>query len=494
MKSKTKIWLRVSLCLLLALVTLMSAACGGNGGKKAQTTAKPSDPQQPTTPEGEENPLETIEVRNFDRDLVILSPGYGGGSWYTTNGVSYEETIAGDPILEQEYKRTLAFEEKYNCSVYASGASSQDVYNSLDAMQRMQSTDYDLVYPHPTDAICTMMTSGFFKDLNTVETMDLESDWYNQRQVQNYQTNGKLYLAASDITVTGQAFFAIVYNRANVAKYQFPSTVKDLVEAGNWTVETFNEMITLTEFAGDNEDGTQLYGFSFNDMAIGRWIWALGGSILDKNVEGEFVSGMTKNKVLALANALHTLINTHGSTVTVECFANAGIPTSKLYTYFTAGKSVFIMFDIGSNFTYLRDVEFEKGYAPLPKLDKSQPDYYVNCASGLMAIPAVTTSFEESGLMFEFFARYSHVNLLPTFFETILGGRLSEFPEDYEMLNFLHSKKTFDVGYTLDEKGIFLNLLQVPVVTNKMPDGAAIILASKNNDMKEILKIANGIE
>lgn len=493
MKNKTKFLLRVSICLLLALVTLMTAACGGNGGKKVQTTAG-QEPEQAPSGEGEQNPLETIEIRNIDRDLVLLSPGYGNGSWYTTNGVVYEDTIAGDPIMEQEYKRTLAFEEKYNCSVFSSGVTSQDVYSGLEAMQRMQSTDYDLVYPHPTDAICTMMTSGFFKDLNTVETMDLESEWYNQRQVSNYQTNGKLYLAASDITVTGQAFFAIVYNRANVAKYQFETSVKELVEAGNWTVETFNEMIAMTEFAGDNEDGTQIYGFSFNDVAIGRWIWALGGNILTKNSEGEFISGMTKNKVLSLANALHKLINTHGSTVTVEGFANAGISSSNLYKYFTAGKSVFIMFDIGSNFTYLRDVEFEKGYAPLPKLDKAQPDYYVNCASGLMAIPAVTTSFEESGLMFEFYARYSHVNLLPTFFETILGGRLSEFPEDYEMLNFLHSKKTFDVGYTLDEKGIFLNLLKLPVVTNKSPDAAAIILSSKSKDMKEILEIANDIE
>ncbi len=503
MKQSTKNLLRVLISLMLVVVTLLSVSCGGKGGNTTTTTAGGN--AGGNTPGGNGgnggtsvyNPLDDVEIRTIDRDMTIL--GYVSGSGWVTENVDYESEVAGDPLKEEEFKRSQAFEEKYTVTLKYRGSTIQQCYDDLQGMQMMSSTDYDYITPHPTEMLTSMMTAGFFRDLNTVETMHMEKDWYNQGQIQEYVTNGKLYLAASDTTITGQAFFCLVYNRDALAKLQLDTDIKTLVEKGEWTVQALNEILTLTEFSGDNADGSQIVGLGFNSAATQRWLWALGGRVLTKDTDGNFISAMTadktaQEKIVAIANGLDSIINDHGATVTVEHFYNAGLPDSQLYKNFQAGKTVFVTFDMGSQFNYMREVSFDKSYAPLPKLTTSQPDYYVACASGMHAIPAYTTSFEESGLMFEFFSRYSNVNLKRVFFETILGGRLSEFPEDYEMLNFLHSKKCYDVGYTLDQEGLFLNSLEKKVITDKAPDGISIYLAGLKKKMTAILEIANGIK
>jgi hypothetical protein len=198
--------------------------------------------------------------------------------------------------------------------------------------------------------------------------------------------------------------------------------------------------------------------------------------------------------MLSIARALDKLINSHGDAVILSKAYSTQLAASDVWKAFSAGNALFLTWDIGGCYNYLRELTFNVGYAPLPMLDEKQSDYYINCAAGLFAIPKTAYNLEESGLMFEFMSRYSYVNLRPVFFETILGGRLSEFPEDYAMLEFLHNHKSWDFGYTLDEDAAYLDCLIKPVVENKTPDSVSIQLTSLRKVMTEILKQANEIQ
>lgn len=489
-KQQSKLLLRASIALLLVVVTLLTAACGGRGGKIPVSTTTPET--EANGPSVGVNPLDTVEVRNFDRDIMVLSAGYTNG--WMTQGVDYENTVAGEPIAEVVYKRTLAFEEKYNTTVFSTGTDSNSVYKALEASVRMNAADYDLVLPHPTDGLATMMLSGWFTDLNTVKTIDLTGAWYNQSQIENYTSNNKLYIATSDIIVQGQSFIALVYNRALMSKYSFETDVKTLVEEKKWTMEALNEMLTLTESSSTGDENGQVYGLAFNYASIGRWMYAMGETILQRGTDGSFTAGCKNTKMLSIARALDKLLNSHGEAVILSKAYSGQLAASDVWKAFSAGNALFLTWDIGGCYNYLRELTFNVGYAPLPMLDDKQNDYYINCAAGLFAIPKTAHSLEESGLMFEFMSRYSYVNLRPIFFETILGGRLSEFPEDYAMLEFLHNHKSWDFGYTLDEKSTYLDALIVPVVDNKAPDGISILLSGKRTVMNEIVRSANEIQ
>ncbi len=488
-KQQSKLVLRALVALLLVFVTLLTAACGGKGGKTPVATTAPQT--EGNGPTASANPLETVEVRNFDRDIMVLSAGYTNG--WMVQGVDYENTVAGEPIAEVVYKRTLAFEEKYNTTVFSTGTDSNSVYKALEASVRMNAADYDLVLPHPTDGLATMMLSGWFTDLNTVETIDLAGAWYNQSQIENYTSNNKLYIATSDIIVQGQSFIALVYNRALMAKYNFETDVKTLVEEKKWTMEALDEMLTVTESSSTGEE-EQVYGLAFNYASIGRWMYAMGETILQRGTDGSFTAGCKNNKMLSIARSLDKLLNSHGDAVVLSKAYSTQLAASDVWKAFSAGNALFLTWDIGGCYNYLRELSFNVGYAPLPLHDDKQNDYYINCAAGLFAIPTTAYNLEESGLMFEFMSRYSYVNLRPVFFETILGGRLSEFPEDYAMLEFLHNHKSWDFGYTLDEDAAYLDCLIKLVVENKTPDSVSIQLSALRKVMTEILEQANGIQ
>ena len=117
----------------------------------------------------------------------------------------------------------------------------------------------------------------------------------------------------------------------------------------------------------------------------------------------------------------------------------------------------------------------------------------VFCANGIIGVPVSTKSYDESGLLFEYLAIHSSTYLANTFYEVILGGRLSEYPEDYEMLMFLHSKKFYDLGFALDENQDFLGILVETLDPNTNPDSIAITLKAKSTLMAQLIDLANGI-
>ena len=468
------------IALLLSAVTLLSVSCG-----------KKEPEETPVSTGGSNDPLASIPSADFDRDFTILSANYCKG--WSAAGVKYED-VAGDPIAETIYKRTLAFEEKYNTTIYTTGVDPDSVYQGMYSSNMAGDPAYDLVLPHPTEGLATMMLNGWFSNLNEISSIDLSGECYNQSQIENYMSNNKLYIATSDMIVTGQSFIALVYNRNLMENYSFEENVQKLVMDKKWTMEKMNEMIAVTEFGGDNSDGSQTYGLAFNSASIGRWMYAMGESILVKSEDGTFEAGCNTTKMTDIAGKLNTLLNTHGSTVITSKAYSTQLADSEIWKAFSGGKALFLTWDIGGCYNYLRDLEFDLGYAPLPMYDERQGDYCINCAAGLFAIPAVTYDKWESGLAFEYLSRYSNVYLKPAFYERILGGRLSEYPEDYAMLDFLHTRKTWDFGYTLDEEADFLDCLMVPVVDNQSPGGVSLHLAQKKAIMQQIVDAANGID
>ncbi|HBF15666.1 MAG TPA: hypothetical protein DDW30_08335 [Clostridiales bacterium] len=484
-KRKRQLWYLSALCLLLALGCLLTACSGG--GKPAENTREQAATEEPDgSTDGSFDAARDIPSRNLDRDFTILS------AW----DVSYwlENEDGADQVADTAYARTLLAEEKYGVTFYVSNANG-DVLPPLQAANMSGDKCYDLVFPHPTEAMTTIMTKGYYANMAELDTMNLSADWYNRSQVQNYLTkNNKLYIIASDLTLNYQGFFCIVYNRDLYERFSFAEDMKTLVESGEWTVEKFNELLTETEFTLDGEPtGNETYGFLVNSAPSHRWTYAFGESTLVRKNDGTFEAGLKSANMTSIAEAYSSLLYTHGDSVRVESYYNSGIATSKNVESFRNGHGLFINWDVGSCFTTLHNLDFKMGYAPLPKLDGNQKEYRTICASGFFAIPQLCVSAEESGLILEFLSAYSYQYFRQAFFESVLTRKMSERLDDYKMLNFLHESKFFDFGYTLDEKETFINMLETAVVKNRAPSGVVVILKSGAASMKQILEYANNM-
>ena len=428
-------------CLILILPTVLLCAC-----KDEQTE------EQNTNPVASGGILDSLPNADLDgRDFVMLT---------NTGWLNYEDDYNGDPINDTAYERHSYLNQRYNMNYTVSHH--DNTFEVLQNTQMSGDNSFDMMYPHP-DYLGRLMTGGLLTDLRTLTAIDFSAEWHNKSQVENYTANGKTYLLASDTTIDTTAFGSIVYNRDRYAALGFTEDLYQTVYAGNWTMEKFSTMVKDASANADGAEATNSYALCFSDKTADTMACAMGSDILRKNEDGQYELGFDNARMTSICNQIYDLIfDTEG--VIHELAYNATYSTSTFFTAYKGGSSLFLTLDIGSMYNVLRELEFDIGYLPHPKLDTLQKEYRLFCASGMMAIPTIAKNTQESGIVMEAMAVYSNQYLKPAFINTILLGRLSEAGPDFEMLSYLHSIKYYDMGYAMDLEAIAREIVYVRVI------------------------------
>ena len=473
------------LCLLLVTLTLLCAC----GKKDPAGTGTPPSGNDGTKTEESSPIIELLPANKYTEEFVILTrEGYNNGQYL----VFHEED--GDPLNKVSVERTLYLEEHYGIDMVIN--EQEHLVTVLENATLNNSGEYDLVGPHPTDGIVKLMTSGCFANLLETPYQFTEREWWNQSQVENYTTNGKLYLGVSDLTITSQSLLALVYNRDRYAALGLTDNLYDVVNAGGFTMEYLNTLLTQckSDQDGDFDPNTAEYGLLFQTNSSRRWMYALGQRILTKNTDGVFELSLKSEPLVTLCSSMYSLLYESGDVLVAATGANATFASSDFWKTFTEKRALFVTFNVGSLYPLLRNLDFDIGYLPLPKLDDGQRDYLVVEASGFITIPATANNMEMSSVILEALSIYSYTEMRPAFFNAILYGRLSENPEDYKMLEFLHGAKFYDIGFTLDSSSVALGAINTYVVDKKAPDSAANLLVGKRNELKALVTQANTIQ
>ena len=476
---KNKKWLSVLVCLLLAL-TMLLTACGEK--ENGDTDTKADDETETAAPE---DPMVTyLPDEKYNSEFVILTAGWGGL-------ISFEED--GEPINSVIVERTLYLEERFGISMSLIDTGSVAVVQNS---HMSGGGEFDLFWPHPTSGIVELLTSGVLANLHEMKYQYFDQPWWNQSLVENYTSNGKMYIAVNDVTITSQSLLGLVYNRDKYNAYGFEDDLHDVAMNRDFTVEYLKTLLTncKNDMDGAVDENNKEYGLLFQTNSSRRWMWALGENILVKNSEGIYEVALQKESVTNMCSALYGLLYESGDVLVEATGPNASFPTSNFWNTFQSGRALMTTFNIGSLYPLLRELEFDIGYLPLPMLDDEQDDYKVIEASGMMAIPAIPRNLEMSSAIFEALAISSYQDLRPAFFEVILMGRLSENPDDYEMLEFLHTSKFYDFGFTLDVHEYALGIINAVVIDKKAPDSASIYLQSKKQLIQSLADLANTIK
>ena len=454
------------------------------GCKKTEET----DETQISTAQGEDDPLVTLlPDKTYDKDFVIL----------THEGFSQDQYLVchelnGEPLNQVSVDRTLYLEERFGINI--SVQENPDLTTLLGNAHMAGDREYDLIEPHPTDGIVNLMVSGYFANLLDMPYQYTDREWWNQSMVENYSTNGKLYLGVCDFTIASQSLLALVYNRDMYKAYGFTDDLHDVAMSGDFTVEYLKQILINCKSDGNIEEENATYGLLFQTNSSRRWMYALGQRILTKDAQGKFAVALESEPVTDLCSGLYGLLYQSGDVMVATTGANATFANSNYWATFKGGRALFSAYNVGSLYNLLRDLSFDVGYLPLPKLDEDQNEYLVVEASGMVALPALMKDEEMSSVVLEALAICSYQDMRPAFFETILMGRLSENPDDYEMLEFLHESKFYDFGFTLDSDSVALGIINFAVVNSQNPDSAARYLSSNKRALNAIADLANTIQ
>ncbi|MBR2721696.1 MAG: hypothetical protein IKB75_02845 [Clostridia bacterium] len=458
MKAKTVRFLCLLLCLLM-LVPFSLTACGGGGDDNGDGTTKA--PTNTVAPDGGEDDTIDLENPNFTEWVEVYDMGVDGGArqinflTYTDyNTSTYFFRHEGDADLEDgdalaiaAGSRTMAIEEAYKVAFNV--IDNDKVGTTLQASVMGNGGEYDLIYPHPTVEMNTILTNGLLQNLYAFDAIDLSKPWWNQDQVHAYSIDDWLVLGVNNMSICGQSMVSIVYNKDIYSQEKIGEDLYGMVYNGQWTVGALKTMaMKFGEGAGDDMilDQNDKCGWFANYHNYNYW--AFGGRVFDKDANGEFYIAIDATQADQMSKALYDIL--WSSEDKVWCVQdpsnNATFGSSKVLAAFYQGNALFYTYDLGALYKHLWNCSFDVGYLPYPMLNTEQDAYYSASSAGFFGIPQKVADKKASGILLEALAIHSYTHMRKTFFETILLSRMSENPEDYKMLSFIHDTKIYDWG------------------------------------------------
>lgn len=427
---------RILSLLLLAVISASLFACGGDvdAGKTTDTVADPAD----SLPAG-------IEKKNYaDAPVDILYPNWG---LYRNYFHSDENT--GEAIDVALFNRELKVEEYLGVDI---SHTMVDIIENIPSKVReitMAGDDlHQMVLAHCIVGISTMATEGMLYDLASIATVDTTTDWWNSDSMENLTVGGKQFYAVNDYMIPDPN--AVIFNRDFIKVYDLEDPY-DIVREGDWTFDTMISMMkTVTTDNGDGQwDINDTYGFGCpNDWFLTSFVYSADLLLLKKDADDLYTLAFGMNeRTIKLADKLDVLLN--GPDTFLYGFTHDfpgynGYDETKSLSI-KKGRTLFGLVTLNDLHTY-RDTTVDFGLLPYPKLDSEQENYISLDWSGLMCVPASVKNPEMVGEVIELLAYYSDEEVLPAYYDLVLGEKLSRDEDSKEMLDIIFDGIVYDAG------------------------------------------------
>ncbi|MBQ8509456.1 MAG: hypothetical protein IJ493_06050 [Clostridia bacterium] len=433
MKNKQYVSLVLLTALLLGSVSCNSSntpSAGNDTGTTASdTTAEVVDPYPDDLPD---------DLR-FDGETFDIF-GYKGSNLYETLGKNYyylavdEEN--GDVVNDAAYKRTKEVEERFGINVVM--YESDDEYGtSYNVQQAVLADDklYDLVFPFVTEDLTGLLTENIMYDINQLEYVDLTKDYYNRDAIETYAVGDSVYLIAGTYPHPQFVSTPLLFNKEAWADYKLEDPY-ELVRSGQWTHDKYLSLIkdTYRDLNGNNErDGKDFFGLSTFSIVPMYLYPAYGGTTVTPTDDG-FEYGYGSELAVKIVEKIVGLAENPDAFYVNE------------WTPFFSGNSLTCIY--ASGIPALRDLQFDFGILPLPKLDENQENYMSFFTGGVMYVPSNVEDPEMTGAIIEALFSTSSKYMPEALEEHYIEGKLLNSDDDIEMYRLMTSSENAVYDFT----------------------------------------------
>lgn len=427
---------RLLSAILASLMLLSLAACGNS--VPIEDTSVAVDTAE-VLPAG-------IEKKDYgNAEVCIAYPNWG---LYPNYFHSDENT--GEAIHVALYNREMKVEEHLGVDITHTMLKSIEAVTADVRQYVMANEDvYQIVLNHCINGISGLITDGMLYDLSDIETVDTTSDWWNTKSMENLAVGAHQYCAINDYMIPDPN--AVIFNKGFVQMYEIDDPY-DIVREGNWTIDVMMEMMkTVTKDNGDGQwDINDTYGFGCpGNWFLNDFIYSSGLMLTEKNEDGGFELAFDVNeRTVAFSEKLNALLT--GPDTFSYSFQNdypdsSGFQGEDKSLNVKRGRTLFGLVSLNNLHTY-RDTNVEFGLLPYPKLDADQESYNSLDWSGVLVVPASVQEPEMVGEVIELLAYYSKDEVLPAYYDLVLGEKLSRDEDSKEMLDIIFDGIIFDAG------------------------------------------------
>lgn len=228
------------LCLLLAviMVSVMAAACTTDDAESSAPSGQTSETDEGGFP---------LEEKKWNTTINIITHSQREHTAYEFG----TNEMTGESVNDAFYERTALIEERYGLSVNVTradvvlGGATEEIENQV----LTGGNTYDLV----ADGVYSMARLGINEivwDFNEIDNgyLHLDADYWDQTAVRDLSMGGKLFYITGDAIVSDDsATWVMYYNKSLINEIGLENPV-DLVDSGNWTVESFMKCAEILRF------------------------------------------------------------------------------------------------------------------------------------------------------------------------------------------------------------------------------------------------------
>ena len=436
--------------LLFAALMAVSVLVGcGRGGSNKPGGDKPSN----------ENNHETEEDRAIKDYVIELSEGasYEGQTFTYLGGrdenypIKEEET--GDIRSDALFKRQRDLEEIYgidweNVLVDGSDEAADQTINEVMA----GGDSFDLVNGYVRSVGRPTLNARVLMEMQDLDHIDLEREWWNQAMWDSYAIDGKLYFLLGPINVCHYSdTHIVIFNKSVTEMYGInDSDLYDSVKDGTWTID---KMFEFASAIPENPQGTGTYRYI--EPGGRSFLYAAGYTItkfdenglpyVEEKLPREF-SDLSDKIVPVFTDAAQSVFENPKKQETIEDKYGASVDE-----LFDDDRGLFMFPNTGA-VEYMRQYDVRFGILPMPKLTESQQNYYCLSESygggstGAVYVPKTVRDPEMVGRITESMAALSQIYIKDAYYNKLLKGQGIFDMESADMLDIIFTSKVFDMA------------------------------------------------
>ncbi|MBR7032831.1 MAG: hypothetical protein IKI03_04275 [Clostridia bacterium] len=454
----------------MLLVSVFVAACFAGCAKKNDTKATESE----SVPVESAQNTESEEVTGIRAhvDELASEVDYNGKSFVYMGGQS-----VNFPTKEEETGEitsdALYYRQRDIVSLFGVDWENVNLEGSEEAKQSMidevmaGGDSYDLVNGFVRSVGRPTLNAGVLREVQDLETIDLDQIWWNQSIRTNYSLRGKLYFLMGPINVYNYLdTHVVIFNKRVTHMFGInDADIYQSVKDGKWTID---KMFAFAEAIPENGTGKGVYKYAYPEGL--PFLFGAGYTITHFDEDGvPYVESTLPREYSDLADKIVPVFADPAKSAfenpkNKEDFEEKyGMTVEDL---FNSDLALF-MFPETAAAQYMRSYDVPFGILPIPKLTEGQSEYYCSASSwstGAVYILKTARDVEMISRITEAMAALSQIYVKDAYYDKLLKAQSIFDLESAEMLDIIFSSKIYDMadlycGGDIDNLGDYIKIL-----------------------------------
>lgn len=469
------------ICFLMAALMLLCAfvACDNkktpstdNGGQLT------GDGQSP-----EEKVLHSFERVDYKGDVFTIAASSSYENRFVIDQFPVFDDYNGNIVHDALFDRDMMLEEYFNISIEYDDVLDSQMATHVSPGISAGDDEYSLILANLGNAVRKLFNADYLRNLYDFEDIDLSNPWWNRQSVENFELNGKIFMATGAITNRYvYAPYAMLFNTRLITEWGLENPY-DLVESGDWTLENFQIMIeeTYTDDGNDVVGVEDFYGLAPSSDSETAYYFACGGRLVQKT--GDELLPVYENKT-----------NVDLLQEVVEMYLTDDVLKFKeLYdsnATFKDGRAIFHSTAL-CDITMLSNMVDKYGIVPMPKYTVDQDRYISNANSSISTMAVLPITVKDTkmiGTIVEALAAVSQYTSLDKQYDTVLLLRQALDEKSKMNLQLVAESVSYDWGYTFDIAGLRTKISQAILKGNVgVADDYASVRDMFNDALSELI-------